>query len=92
MAAIGVDQWEAGFPGEDGGGGSIEVVDNQPADSVPEWVHRLGGVVVRDQEVGSLGQDREKMAHGDPVGEEGSGPPPWRGDAFYEGERDFGKV
>ena len=32
--------------------------------------------MVRDQEVSPVGEDGEKQAHGDPVGQEGAGPSP----------------
>ena len=46
--------------------------------------------MVGDQEVGPIGQDGEKKAHGDPVGQEGTGTSSRRGVALYEGERGIG--
>ena len=47
--------------------------------------------MVGDQEVGSVREDGEEKAHGDPVGQEGAGPPSWRGEAFNEGEGGIGQ-
>ena len=68
VAAVDVNKWEAGFACEDGGGGRVEVVGDPSADPMPEGVHRLGGAMVGDQEVGPVREDGEEKAHGDLVG------------------------
>ena len=90
MTAVDIDRWEAGLACEDGGRGRVKAVGDPSADPMPEGVHRLGGAVVWDQEVGSVSKDGEKQAHGDPVSQEGAGPSSWRGEAFHEGEGSVG--
>ena len=68
----------------------MKAVGDPSADPVPKGVHRLSSAVVGDQEVGSVGKDGEKQAHGDPVGQEGASPSPWGGEAFHEGEGSIG--
>ena len=47
--------------------------------------------MVWDQKVGPVGEDWEKKAHGDPVGQEGAGPTSWGGDAFHKGKGSVGQ-
>ena len=47
--------------------------------------------MVGDQEVGPVREDGEKKAHGDPVGQGGTGSASWGGEAFYEGEEGIGQ-
>ena len=88
--AIDINRWEAGFAREDGGGGRVKAVGDPSADPMPEGVHRQGGAVVWDQEVGSVGKDGENQAHGDPVSQEGAGPSSWGGEAFHQGQGSVG--
>lgn len=53
---------------------------------VPEGVHGVQGVLLRNQVVGPKGQDREKKPSSQAVGEEGADDSPRGRDALYEGE------
>ena len=68
----------------------MEAICDPSAYLVPKGVHFLGGAVVGDQEVCPVREDGEEEAHGDLVGQERTGPPPWGGEAFNEGKGGVG--